>query len=234
VILKNNGHLGKAKITISQLLEALQFFTFCGMNICGIDFNAKKPDMNGMINITYPDNPVMVTGLKALAVAVDRYRSNDNDDFLPRCNFEALMAGGSDILFSLKNHLHPLPDDVKNMVIELHMQSLSIGLMCKQRVNSTRVKYIYSRKSRVIWAFSISLHFGYCILIKAINTHKYPDAIKKFHPFLQEKITKGYGCYRKTNGTYCNGGCQGYRLTLDDSILELNDDLKIWIEREIM
>jgi hypothetical protein len=233
VTIKNNGHLGKAKITISQLLETLHFYTLCGVNISGIDFNAQKPDLTGTIHISYPDNPVMVTGLKALAVAVDKYRSNDNDDFLPRCNFEALMDGGPDVLFSLKNHLHPLPDNVKKFIIELHSQSLSIGLTCKPRVNSTRVKYIYARKSRVIWAFSISLHFGYCVLIKAINMHKYPDTIKGFHPLLQEKIAKGYGCYRKTGGTYCNGGCQGFRFLLDDSILAMGDDIKIWLKKEI-
>ncbi|MDR1687174.1 MAG: hypothetical protein LBS21_01010 [Clostridiales bacterium] len=231
----NHGHVGKVKIPLSKIIEALKFLTYCGMDISGIDFDAKKPGgaSERAVIISYPDNNAVLIGLKTLAVAQNKLKTYDNDDFLPRCCFEALIDGERDILFQMKNHLYPLPPAVQNLVIQLHKQCLSDGFTCKLRINSARVKYIYSRSSRVVWAFSISLYFGYCILVKAINTHKYAETIEKFHPLLRQVINKGYGCYRKTGGTYCNGNCQGMRLTLDDSILNCGDDIKIWLKKEV-
>ena len=48
----------------------------------------------------------------------------------------------------------------------------------------------------------------------------------------QEKIAKGYGCDRKFNRP-CQHSCQGIRIPLDDSILDLGTDIETWLDNEI-
>ena len=52
---------------------------------------------------------------------------------------------------------------------------------------------------------------------------------------LQEKIFKGYGCDRK-NGTghgNCQKGCEGFRFSLNESLLDIEKELKSWLDNEL-
>ena len=77
------------------------------------------------------------------------------------------------------------------------------------------------------------LRYGYCVVIRAKKTDKYADLIEKFPLSLQEKIAKGYGCDRKLRNERCQGGCQGFRIPLDDSILGMKRDIEIWLDNEV-
>jgi len=50
---------------------------------------------------------------------------------------------------------------------------------------------------------------------------------------LQMKIAEGYGCYRKMGRKCCQGDCQGIRLPLDDSLIEMKSDIEIWLDNEL-
>ena len=76
------------------------------------------------------------------------------------------------------------------------------------------------------------MKYGYCIFVRAKKTDKYADAIKKFPLSLQEKITKGYGCDRKLRNERCQRGCQGFRIPLDESILDMKQDIETWLDLE--
>jgi len=80
---------------------------------------------------------------------------------------------------------------------------------------------------------SISLKYGYCLVVRAKKTDKYTDIIKGFPLSLQEKIAKGYGCDRKLRNERCQEGCQGIRIPLDNSILGISKDIETWLDNEV-
>ena len=62
----------------------------------------------------------------------------------------------------------------------------------------------------------------------------YADVIKKFPSSLQKLITRGYGCDRKLRNECCQGGCQGFRFPLDDSIFDISSYIKTWLDNEVL
>ena len=84
-----------------------------------------------------------------------------------------------------------------------------------------------------VWEFYLSMKHGYCLFVRAKKTDKYTDVIKKFPQYLQKIIAKGYGCDRKLRNERCQGGCQGIRVPLDDTIIEMKRDIEIWLDNEI-
>ena len=77
------------------------------------------------------------------------------------------------------------------------------------------------------------MKYGYCIFVRTKKTDKYSDVIEKFPLYLQEKIAQGYGCDRKLRNERCQGGCQGIRIPLDDSLIEMKQDIEIWLDNEL-
>jgi hypothetical protein len=77
------------------------------------------------------------------------------------------------------------------------------------------------------------MNIGYHFNVKSKKTHEYTDIIKTFSPILQELIAKGYGCGRKREIGHCDGGCRGLPISLDDSVLNLQDDIEIWFDQEL-
>jgi hypothetical protein len=77
------------------------------------------------------------------------------------------------------------------------------------------------------------MKYGYCLVVRAKKTDKYADVIKKFPIYLRKKIAQGYGCDRKLRNERCQGGCQGIRIPLDGSILEIKRDIEIWLDNEM-
>jgi len=92
------------------------------------------------------------------------------------------------------------------------------------------LREMYQRR---IWEFYLSVKHGYCIFVRAKKTEKYADIIEKFPLSLQEIIAKGYGCDRKLRNEPCQGGCQGIRLPLDGAILEMQQNIEIWLDHEL-
>jgi hypothetical protein len=88
---------------------------------------------------------------------------------------------------------------------------------------------IYGKR---IYAITYSLKNGYNLFVRAKKTEKYSDVIKTFHSSLQEKIAQGYGCDRK-HGERCQHGCQGIRISLDDSVLDIAKDIELWLDNEM-
>ena len=100
----------------------------------------------------------------------------------------------------------------------------------KKNPHTLSTQDIYSRRT---WGLSISLKYGYCLVVRAKKTDKYTDIIKGFPLSLQEKIAKGYGCDRKLRNERCQEGCQGIRIPLDNSILGISKDIETWLDNEV-
>jgi len=245
-----NGKKKSAKIPTSNLVECLKFLKLCGFDFFGADLETKKPNIMEILPITvsFPDNSILLTGLKALAVA-DIERRNGrafwNDHNLLRCNYRLLKAEESDIVDELKDFLSPLPKQVQAFALKLHQRYTDMGLTCTLSVlDDTSFSYAHiternknlsprNKYQKRVWALSNSMRNGYSLFVRAKKTDKYVGAIAKFPHTLQQKIAEGYGCYRKFGRERCQMDCQGIRLSLDDSILEIAKDIEIWLDNEM-
>lgn len=63
-----DGGRMKAQISVPKLIEALKFLTGCGIYFDGIDLDARTLDISkdATLKISFPDSPVMLTGLKVM------------------------------------------------------------------------------------------------------------------------------------------------------------------------
>ena len=242
----------RSKIPASKQTECLRFLALCGFVFKGIDLEAKKFVISEaqeaqLPEVSYPSNPILLTGLKALSIADKELRGRRycNDDNLLRCDYRLLMAEAPDMLDILKDYLNPLTEKLQKFALELHQRYIDIGMTCVMITDDQyHFAYSYTKNSRRplspreiyqqrVWELAVSMKYGYCLAVRAKKTNQYTDIIEKFPLFLQEKIAKGYGCDRKLRNEHCQGGCQGIRIPLDDSILEIKQDIEIWLDNEV-
>jgi hypothetical protein len=247
--IEDNGKKVQPKISASKMLECLRFLSLCGFEFSGIDLDARTFNISTMqqIEVFYQDNPILLTGLKALSIAdmelrIGRRYWNDNN--LLRCDYRLLKTEESDMRDVLIDFLYPLPEKVREFALQLHQRYIQMGLTCiNTRLGLVSFAYAYVKESgrsiserdiysKRVWEFSYSLKDGYCLFVRPKKTEKYADAIKVFDISLQKKIAQGYGCDRKRNKP-CQHGCQGILIPLDESILKINKDIEIWLDNEI-
>ncbi len=248
-----NGNIKKAKNAASMLMECLRFLTICGFNFNGVDLEAKTFSMSEVecITVSYPNNPIMLTGFKVLSIAdielrAKRYSADYNHDDLLRCDYRLIKVEDTDVLEHLKDFIYPLPKDVQKFVLELHQHYIDMGMTCVMYISIFDVHFAYayiknSKKElntreiyqKRIWEFALSTRFDYCIAARPKKTDKYMDVIEKFSLSLQKTIKRGYGCDRLTRGEPCQKGCGGIRIPLDESILEISSEIKTWFDKEV-
>lgn len=225
----------KAKISVPKLMEALKFLTDCGICFHGIDLDSRTLDLSNdaTLKISYPVSPVMLTGLKVMAIAQkDLYVKGNHDIFL-RCDYRVLKEEDTEVISILKDFIAHLPTVVQDFALKLHQRYLDAGLTCIVDVFYLGIRFIYSHKNKEIWTFSAAHEFGYRILIKAQNTHKYSDVIETFPLSLQEKISRGFGCNKKLFGEPCQKGCHGFSFPLDDSVIDISQEIEVWLDKEV-
>ncbi len=238
----------KPKIPVSKQMECLQFLVLCGFAFTGIDLEAKRFHISeGFLRVSYPNAPILLTGLKALSIAAMelwvRFYNNANN--LVRCDYRVLKAEDTDVLDVLKDMIHSLPEKIQRFVLDLHQRYMDMGLTCGI-INDDAVHFAYSYiknspralsprdiYSRRIWEFAVSMKYGFCLVVRSKKTDQYADAIEKFPFYLQKKIADGYGCDRKLRNEICQGGCQGIRLPLDDAIVNMKRDIETWLDYEV-
>ena len=237
-----------SKITGSNMIKCLKFLTICGFVFSNIDLDAKTIKILEALplEVSYPNNPSMITGLKALSVANIELRTTrrfSNDHNLLLCDYRAMKSEPTETHEILKDYLHPLPEKVQEIALKLHQRYVNAGMACSIRIlGDINFAYADISKSKKtlsptdiyaisVWQISISMKNGYCIFVRPKKTSKYAEIIEKFPLILQEKIAAGYGCDRK-RGETCQGGCQGIRIPLDNSILDIAKDIETWIDSE--
>jgi len=234
-VISANGEQMKAKISVQKLIVTLRFLASCGIYFGGIDLDTGKPDMSkdASLEISYPDNPAMLIGLKVMAIAQKELYTKGNHDIFLRCDYRILKDEDTEVISILKDLVNPLPVEAQDFALKLHQRYSDAGMTCRVDVFYLGIRFIYSYKNKEIWTFSISLDSGYRILIRAQNTHLYADVIQKFPLPLQEKVAKGYGCEKKKYGKPCQKGCRGFSFSLDEEALELSQDIETWLDNEV-
>lgn len=241
----------KPRIPVSKQMECLRFLALCGFVFTGIDLEAKTFNISELqkLEVSYPNSPIMLTGLKALSITdIDlRMRRYIDDDNLLRCNYRLMKAENTDILDVLRDMIHPLPEKLQEFALELHRRYIDMGMTCSTNVSTVnpRIAYSYTKNSRRvlsnlekfqrrIWEFDLSIKYGYCLIVRAKKTDKYADVIETFPLYLQEKIAQGYGCDRKLRNERCQKGCLGIRIPLDDRVVDMKRDIEVWLDNEVL
>ena len=86
------GMAAKTKISAPKLITCLRFLNDCGMYFEGFDLYADKIHIENekLIEVTYPDNPGLLIGLKAMSVAQRTLRWKTKDEIFLRCDYRAL------------------------------------------------------------------------------------------------------------------------------------------------
>lgn len=237
-----------SKITGSNIIKCLRFLTICGFVFSNIDLDSKTIKILEALplEVSYPNNPIVVTGLKALSIANMELRTTKrywNDHNLLLCDYRAMKAEPTEAHEILKDYLYPLPEKVQEFALKLHQRYTNMGMTCSVRIlGDINFAYADISKSRKVlsptdiyalsvWQISISMKNGYRIFVRPKKANKYAEIIEQFPLTLQEKIATGYGCDRK-RGESCQGGCQGIGIPLDNSILDIAKDIEIWIDNE--
>ncbi|WP_051650889.1 hypothetical protein [Lachnoclostridium phytofermentans] len=230
-----DGSQMKEKISAPKLLEALKFLTGCGIYFDGISLDVRTLDLSkaASLKISYPDNPIMLTGLKVMAIAQKDLYTKGNHDIFLRCDYRVVKEEETEVISNLNDFVAPLPAEIQDFALKLHKRYLEAGLTCKLDVFYLGIRFIYSHKNKEIWTFSAAHESGYRILIKAQNTHIYTDVIEMFPLYLKEKISRGYGCNKKLFGEPCQKGCHGFSFPLDDSIIDISQNIEVWLDSEV-
>ena len=241
----------KFNIPISKQMDVLRFLSLCGFVFYDIDLNEKMPEISDdqPLQVSFPNNPILLIGLKTLAIAEIELRTTrrySNDDNLLWCDYRLLKVEDREDAFNvIKNYLFPLPKKVQEFGLELYkhysdngmtfttIRSNGFRISCSNVINSRKdlpSRDIYDKR---VWEFAISYKDGYNIVVRSKKTDKYRDIIEKFPKQLKEKINKGYGCDRKLRNERCQGGCQGILIPLNDTILEIKNDIITWFDMEL-
>ena len=241
----------KYKIPISKQMDVLRFLSLCGFVFNDKDLYEKMPEISDdqPLQVSFPNNPILLTGLKALAIAEMELRTTrrySNDDNLLWCDYRVLKAEDrEDILNVIKNYLYPLPKKIQDFGLELYkhysdkgmtfatIRSNGFRISCSNVINSRKAlptRDIYDKR---VWEFAISYKDGYNIVVRSKKTDRYKEVIENFPLQLKEKIIKGYGCDRKLRNERCQGGCQGILIPLNDAILEITKDIITWLDLEV-
>jgi hypothetical protein len=232
---RKEGGCGKSNLSTVKVVEVLKFLATCGFYFDGIELDMTKPILPELtkLKVTYPDNPAVLTGIKVMAIAQKELRVKNNHEIFQWCDYRALMAEEPDAASRLNDFAHSLPVKIHDFVLKMNKHCLEAGLICNPSYCGIDLGFHYFHKNKEICSFFASPVPGYRLLIKAQNTQKYPDTIKNFSLPLREKIARGYGCNPKKFGEPCQNGCHGFSFSLDDSVLKMANDIKIWIDKEL-
>lgn len=224
------------KLSLKRTLECLRFLETCGICIEGIDLHKKRQKLAEIkrIKITYPDNPLLLLGLKVMAIEEIDNGTLVNQDVFLRCDYRALKKSEIKVLGILQDTIKPLSEEVQDFVLQLHQRYLDKGITCVVEIKGFHIYIKYRYKRKDLWGVNVSLNNGYHINVKSTKTEEYIDTIKTFSPILQELIAKGYGCGRKREIGRCDGGCRGLTIPLDESVLEIRDDINRWFNQELL
>ena len=226
--------LGKAPVV--KVIECFRCLMDNGFHISGIDLTENKVNLRDLITmeISYPENSAVLTGLQVMAKAREAYEGTGLYGVILRCDYRVIANDEPDSLRFLRDMLKAIPAGNRDFVLRMHQKYLDDGFQCTVNVvDEMCVRFFYLYKRKEVWSIIISANNGYELAIRAKHTDKYTNIVKQLHPSLQEKISKGYGCDKKRDpNSYCQGGCKGFRVSLIDSMMDISQDMFTWIDAE--
>ncbi|MCL2286181.1 MAG: hypothetical protein FWC32_07420 [Firmicutes bacterium] len=222
------------KTRVSKVTVYLRHLSECGIEIFGIDLDTEKPNLTytNILEITYPDNPVMLIGLKAMANAqleANKKRFKPGaaacitlmDTIFLRCDHKALCGEVAEHISLIKDISKPFPVGTRELVLSLHLRLIDAGFICdtftgRNSSIGTYFLYNYKRKPKSVshasWIIGITPN-SCGIKIDAKNASEYPEVIEKFPQDLLKVIKIGSGCIHTPTIHPLNN--TGYKFIID-------------------
>jgi len=207
IIICCEGMESTSKISVPKLMDCLRFLSECGMYFEGIESIGATNE--GLVEVTYPDAPAMLTGLKVMSVAQRDLKWKTNDDIFLRCDYRALSNDKADIADILRDFVSPFSAEIQECILHMHLKCIEKGLGCTVKTG-LKNSFTYSYKKNIVWELSSSFASGYRIFVKMPNN----DMLELLTPLLQELTTNGCGCENKRFCKPCEKGCHGFYISL--------------------
>jgi len=205
--------LKKAKV--SKAAVYLRYLSDCGIEFFGVDLDTEKPNLAkvSLLEVSYPDNPAMLIGLKMMANAQleinkKRFKAgtwacvNTIDNVFLRCDYNALGEDEVEQISLINAIIKPFPAETQKLVLTLHQRLLDSGFKCEVTTGRNSAIGFYllyafkTKPKRVVQAsWMIGITPNNCgIKIDAKNASEYSDVIEKFPHDLLALIRNGSGC----------------------------------------
>ena len=224
------------KARVQKAAEYLRYLTECGIEFFGIDLDIEKPDLSKalILEVSYPDAPVMLIGLKTMAYAqleINKKRFkpgtwacvNTIDNVFLRCDCKALSGEEVEQLFLIKEITKPFPVETQELVLKLHQRFLDSGFKCEittGRNSAIGFYLLYAYKVKPIRVVNASWIIGITpnncgVKIDARNAEKYSELVDKFPLDFLELIKTGNGCVYDPAPKKCRLQNTGYKFIIN-------------------
>ena len=225
------------KTPMAKIAECIGCLREIGFHITGIDLsNPVRFFPKETFQMTHTNISSIFIGFKIMTKAKRIYEGKDIYGIFLRCDYRFIVNEEIDTGMFLKDMMRSLPQENQEYINRMHHKYIAAGFTCKiSIVDEMCLRFFYIIKSKEVWSIIVSANNGFELAVRAKHTDSYPEIVSSLHPYLQEKIKKGYGCDKKRNpNSYCQGGCKGYRISLTESLDTLQTDLMIWIDNELL
>ena len=192
-----------------------------------VDITAKNFNLSktGVIEIAYPDEKHTLAGLKIIAEANLRSKT-DFVTVFARCDYNVL-ALPKKIVFNIHEIAKFLAENDQKYFISLHEYLIANQCKYETKYSVGEYLFLYTSKSqkRKILSICISLDRTYVKLnSKHITTQ--PDLLADAPASIKNAVKEGWECAKANNPDACNPKCagKGLRFSLDGK-----EYLKCWI-----
>lgn len=228
--------LKKAKV--SKAAVYLRYLTDCGIEFFGVDLDTEKPNLSkaSVVEVSYPDNPAMLIGLKVMASAQleinkKRFKAgswacvNTIDNVFLRCDYNALMDEEVEQISLIKDILKPFQVKTQEFVLTLHQRFLDSGFKCEITTGRNSaigfyLLYAYKTKPKRVHDASriIGIAPNNCgIKIDAANPSEYVDIVEKFPQDLLTLLRDGTGCIYTPTSKNCRPESTGFKFVKNET-----------------
>ncbi len=199
------------KAHVTHVGVYLQYLTNCGIEFFSIGLDRDKPKLikNSILEVSYPDNPIMLIGLKVMAKA-QAFPNTANcgpihlngmtiEGIFLRCDYKALSTEGQLPIPMLKDVSKPFPVETQEFLLAMHQTLIDKGFKCQitnDRFSVIGYYFIYSYKNRPLTdTWTIRVTPDDCdIRINVKNAAEYANIIENFPLDLLRVIKSGIGC----------------------------------------
>jgi len=139
------GMESSSKISLPKLQIYLEFLNECGMYFEG--------------EVTYPDNPAVLEGLKIMAAAQRDMKWKTNDEVFLRCDYHAVSNGKAnpcDVIYNFATQFSP---EIEGRILRMHQYYINQGLECIAKIG-LKNSFTYKQKGTIIHEISYTFANG--------------------------------------------------------------------------
>ena len=218
------------RLSGKKIVGCLRHLENCGLEFSGVDLTEETADFSNadVLEVSYPDNPNMLIGLKIMAMAPleysekysksstgAAYNSQNTDMAFLRCDYRVLGEKEIEPLSVLEEVLKPLSPDIQAYALDLHERYIRKGAKYKMLISSGRTYFRYTYKGKELFHIKVSPKDGCSIIVRAKNIRKYESDAEKFPPFLLDIIKNANECARQETLDKCQPKCSGIVFVLN-------------------